>query len=769
MSHSQQSSTRLGEQIAHLIDALALVRGWSKKQTLVELEQLTGYAEATIYRWRQGRLRPPDDTLEILLRLGKEEANLDRGWGRSLLQAVDHPAAPYLVNAVWGPQEIRPIPNNIPLPGHTTFVGRQAEMARLLELLSPEHAAHLISVDGIGGVGKSALVLEAACRCLRASTGEMPARNVPTFEAIVFVSAKQQYLTPHGILHRHQAQRTLHDMAREISHTLDRPNITHATPKEQLVRVREALSRQYTLLIVDNLETVEDKQDILAFLYDLPPQVKAVITTRERALFAPIRLEHLPEPDGLQLIHHEVREKNVPLDDQQALTLYRHTGGIPAAIIYAIGRMAAGYSLEGLLARLAQHEGDVARFCFEGTVTALRGQPSHQLLMALALFPKRPLREAVVHVAGLNQDLIAAEEGLAKLQQVSFVGQTQGRFSLLSLTREYALAELAAHPNFELEARERWVEWYLNFTKEYGGRDWQEWHIQYDRLEEEWENLLSVFDWCAAEERYTDLTALWQEERVGGFVNIYGYWDDSLIWLNWLLLASERRGDWPVAVEAMADIAWRLTMMAQSEQLEEAEALLKRAWSLRDYPDVKVRFAITHNMAVLNIRQKKYTEAHYWLDLAEALVDKVFLEEREGVRRWISNPYWRAVAAYESKDYDRSETLFQQVMEHGRAIRWQRVVIYAQNWLADIAIVREKLDEAEHLLLTGLPVAERNRDKRRTAFYKRSFAYLEQKRGNLAEALRWAEAALDGFERLGMQPEIEETNKLVQLLNPGQA
>uniref|UniRef100_A0ACD5GXB6 Uncharacterized protein n=1 Tax=Desertifilum tharense IPPAS B-1220 TaxID=1781255 RepID=A0ACD5GXB6_9CYAN len=39
---------------------------------------------------------------------------------------------------------------NLPAPSHTVFVGREAEISRLLELLSPNHSAHLISIDGLG-------------------------------------------------------------------------------------------------------------------------------------------------------------------------------------------------------------------------------------------------------------------------------------------------------------------------------------------------------------------------------------------------------------------------------------------------------------------------------------------------------------------------------------------------------------------------------------------------------------------------------------------
>lgn len=122
-----------------------------------------------------------------------------------------------------------------------------------MALLTPQYAANLISVDGIGGVGKTALVLEVAYRYLRASTGEAPNSNIPTCDAIIFVSAKQRYLTPGGQLPSSEAERTLRDLSREVAQTLNRFEITQATPQEQPSKVRDALSRQRTLLIVDNL------------------------------------------------------------------------------------------------------------------------------------------------------------------------------------------------------------------------------------------------------------------------------------------------------------------------------------------------------------------------------------------------------------------------------------------------------------------------------------------------------------------------------------
>ncbi len=321
---------RLGEQITRLVRTLAAVKGWSMTASMAFVAEQTGYGPDRVHHWRQGKGRPSPETAEILAQIGKNEANLPREWGESLLNAIRHPDTTAIVNHLWGPKELHIIPSNLPTPEHTALIGRQKESADLLALLSSQYAAHLISVDGIGGVGKTALVLDVAYRCLRASTGEDTNTTVPVFEAIIFVSAKQQYLTPVGLLPYSEAQRTLRDIFREIAQTLNRFEITQAAPQEQPSKVRDALSRQRTLLIVDNLETMEESQEIVAFLYRLPPQVKVIITTRERALFSPIRLEELAEEEALNLIGKEAQEKRVTLSEEQAFTLYQRIGGIPS-------------------------------------------------------------------------------------------------------------------------------------------------------------------------------------------------------------------------------------------------------------------------------------------------------------------------------------------------------------------------------------------------------------------------------------------------------
>lgn len=760
-----------GEQVKQLVNGLVLSQRWTKTQAIDEIVQRTRYAESTVYRWGQGRLLPSPDTVKILAEIGRYKADLDREWGRRLFESADYSRVEQAVVDLWGAKELRHIPNNLPRPEHTVFIGRETELKRLLELLSPNHAAALISIDGIGGVGKTTLALEAAYKCLNVSTGTEVSPDVPTFDAIIFVSAKQEFLTAYGTLPRQQTHRTLRDIYHEIAHTLDRPEITHTTPEAQLGLVHRALKKQRTLLIVDNLETMLDQEEIVAFLYDLPVKVKAVITTRERAIFAPIRLSQLPEKEGLLLIRHEAEAKMVALETEQARQLYQRTGGVPAAIIYAIGQLAADYSITGVLEQLRAHEGDVAQFCFEGSIAPLRGKPAHHLLMATAMFPKRPLREAVIHVAGLSAEPIAAEEGLVRLQQLSLITGQEGRYQMLPLTREYGLAELAADPDFEKQARERWIQWYLEFAKRFGGDDWAEWHVKFDHLEEEWRNLLMVFDWCRSQDRYSDINSFWRdnEKSVRSFANIYGYWDDRIYWLSWLLEAAERRGDWATFVGISPDLAFNLTWLGRPELIEKAKTILARAWNLRNHVDSKTRSYIAENFAAISIlREEDYDQGYKWLDLAQEEFREDEYNEEEKIRRSIHLHYYGGIICYEMELYREAKDFFQQVTELSQAINWQRAGSYAQNYLADIAIEQGNLVEAESLLQSGLPVAERNKDKRRIAFYRFSYARLEQRRHELAHAHRWAEQALNDFDRLGMQQEVKKVKQFLEDLDQAQ-
>lgn len=748
-----------GKLIKRLTSSLAEMKDWSRERSMNYIGEQTNRSRDMVYRWQQGRSQPRPEHVEILAQIAQKETDLPREWCEELLLETRHSDPVTFLNTLWGPKELRSIPNRLGRMDHTRLIGRQAERKQLQELLFPRYAAYLITVDGIGGVGKTALVLDVAYQSLEASIHKTLSPHVPTFAAIISVSAKQQSLTPQGILQLTQADRTLRKIFQEVTKTLDRGDIPATPLQEQADLVREILGRQRTLLIVDNLETMEDKQEIISFLYQLPPTVKVVVTTRERSMFAPIRLEQLAEEASCDLIRQQAEEKQVILGTGEPQILYQRIGGIPAALVYAVGQRAAGYSLETVLRNVPKAEGDVARFCFQGSVEPLRGTPAHEMLMGLALFPQMPSRAAANYVSGLN-DQIIAEEALSQLQRLSLARESQDHFRILPLTREYALAELTKHPDAAEKARERWINWYLQFTEKYGGHDMQEWHLGFDHLDDEWENLQAVFDWCSSHERYDVIKRFWCADEPGSvvdFTTIYGLWDDRLIWLAWLQEKAGARGDWLVALDAMASYSYTLTLMGRHD---EAEEIFREGHRLRKQaePRIEARFLINHGY--LCIYQGKNAEADQFFDQAIQILEGV--EEPIRTRLTVNINYDRSANFYRRQDLTTARTFFKKAAQSANSFGWQRIANYSENYLADIAIEEGSYEEAEHLLGPGLTMAERNNERRRAASYKRSYAKLKQKQGKIKEATDWALEARAGYERLGAKKETEGLDILIQ-------
>ncbi len=618
-------------------------------------------------------------------------------------------------------------------------------------------------------MGKTTLVVEAAYQCLQASYRNKACLGVPTFDVIIFTSAKKEYLTPFGLLPSLVPRKTLSDIFRQIARNLDDLDISGISFPEQIDLITESLSHQRTLLIVDNLETVENQQDILAFLYELPPTVKAVITTREQIVFVPVRLTSLPQEDGLHLIQHEAQEKGVTLTRKDSLALYQGTGGIPVAISYATGQLANGYLIKEVLERMSQSTGDVARFCFESSVKLLQGQPAHKLLMALALFPMPAPPNALVQVAVPETDPNTIKDDLARLRGMSLVKHEENRYSMLPLTREYALAELEAHPDFELEARERWIIWYLGFSAEHGGQDAQEWQGQCDGLEQEWQNLQAVIDWCIAQGRYADFLKIWRNieaytQIIGSQKSRWGYWDDRLHWTTFLIQAAEQRGDWSVLAEVMVDRGWTLTSMGKPNQLEAADELFQRAWELRHHQDQLFQVRLAKNIAVLHIQQQRFDEAQTWLNQTLALLEPAQLPEQTRLRLLTQVHYYQGEILFKTGKYEQAKIPFQKALDSAQKNDWRRAIFCTQNWLADIAVKQGDLEYAQRILTEGLQVAKFNQDKCRMAFCQRSLSTLAKAQGNLAEALRSAGEAREHFENLGMMPEAEEAQTFLLTL-----
>jgi tetratricopeptide (TPR) repeat protein len=706
---------------------------------------------------------------------------LEDAWKKQQDGYTQSPARPLPIkrlDAFFSPSRVR---HNLPAPSCTEFIGREEEISRILELLGPTHGARIISIDGIGGVGKTTLAVEAAYRCLNASNNPDEAfLGMPTFDAIIFTSAKQHILAPFGLVNRLNPKRTLRDILRQIASTLGNVDLTGKTFEDKLDCLQDALSLQRTLLIVDNLETIEDPQDVLSFLYDLPPSVKAVITTRKQIIFVPLRLSSLPESDGLLLIQHEAQEKEVLLSEAERQELYQKTGGIPVAINYAIGQVASGRPVQHVLHDLANAAGDVARFLFESSVAPLREQDSmaYHLLMGLTFFSTPVRRETLIEVALANGEEHGAAESsqhlaraaLACLQELSLVRQEQDRYTMLPLTREYAIAELKKHPDFEQAARERWIRWWLRFVDQYGKQEIWDWQIQNDVIEAEWSNIQTVIEWCLLEERHTELYQLWK--CLEPHIHLQGNrskrsicWGDRLDWTKWLIQTAMKNGELAIVAEVMVSQGWLLTTMGQPDNLDAADQLFREVWSnLRHHQTPPFQLSLAVSIAALRIRQDRLDEAQTWIEQAMELLEDDQVKDSERLAEFSRLEYCKGKIYFSQGDYEQSKAHFKEALNAAQTVGWQLGVHRISNWLADVAIKQEEFESARQLLMDNLQVTEANQDIYQMAFCQRSLANLAVAQDDQPTACGWARKALDNFSSLDMLSEAEETHAFLQTL-----
>ena len=172
---------------------------------------------------------------------------VNEGVRQALLQLTDAIGEKKLLPA---PEEKSPsgrrLFSNLPQPDYGVFIGREKELAQIIQVLKEYPEINSLSNYHRWDwrIGKSALALEVAYYYLR-NYDNLPQKD--RFDAIVWTSAKLRVLSPEGIQTRPQALKTLHDIYFAIATTLEKDDITKVKEEKQTEVVKRALRAQRTL------------------------------------------------------------------------------------------------------------------------------------------------------------------------------------------------------------------------------------------------------------------------------------------------------------------------------------------------------------------------------------------------------------------------------------------------------------------------------------------------------------------------------------------
>ena len=649
--------------------------------------------------------------------------------------------------------------HNLPQRDYGQFVGRTAELAQVARILRPYPRSQypIVTIDGVGGIGKSALALEIAHR-YRQSFAQIPADE--RFEAIIWVSAKQTMLTAEGIKRRRQPIETLDDIYATIAITLEQIDITQAHSEAQAQLVHQALTRQRTLLIVDNLETVDDEA-VLTFLREIPAPTKAIVTTRHRLDVAyPVRLVGMPWEEARQLITQEARKRSVQLQPDEIQRLYDRTGGVPLAIVWSVAQMGFGYGIKAVLNRLGEPTSDLVRFCFENALTQIQGQPAHALLMALSLFTPDGSREALGVVADLP--ILDRDEGLVQLEKLSLVNKNEDRFSFLPVTRVFAAAELEKDSDRYLRFGRRWVGYLKQqyIIPDYGADRYYRLFLGKHTLHADGPSLLAAIDWAYQHGTAEDIFVL--TIAAADYLDVSGQWQ-ALLELIDQSLSLARSSDNPTAVGRLADIkGWQLE---QRGEYAAAQASFQEGLDhYREVGDEEAEAVFLQRLAGI---QRKY--GHF--DSAAALIHEAWL-----IAERLNQADLKALIHTQRGKLERDRGNWEESWHYFALVQdWfeqrtgqtpldEELAVGTWGHLAFAAYQLGRPEEARELCLRSLSYFEGQGTKGYYATLKYRLALAEQALGNKASAHHHAAEALEWFTRLGMKPDIPAAQALVTAL-----
>lgn len=376
---------------------------------------------------------PAQDTKEVLLRLKEDPA-----W--SPLVEIDTRADSRVLH-------------NLPLPetDETGLLGREEEISKLRAyMLNPR--IPVITVAGEGGVGKTALVVNALYELI--DSPDCP------FSVVLWSSLKSERLTGRGVETITDAARSLIGVAHQLVTAVD--ETFEVTELSDLGPLADLLEGDETLIVIDNVESVTGSECIE--LVDALPTARFLFTTRVGIgeLERKLPVSTLGVNSAKHMLRMLAQSRSLlhlqRLDDARMRELVERLGLRPLAIRWFVEAVAVGGQPDDLV----RDQSAVLQFCLGKIYDGLDQNLRRALVCLLEL--DRPATVAEVAIL-TDADRASVQEAMLELQRRSLVviepGLTDSMaqaYELGSMAREYLLNQASVDAGFQGELRRRIAE-----------------------------------------------------------------------------------------------------------------------------------------------------------------------------------------------------------------------------------------------------------------------------------------------------------------------
>ena len=225
------------------------------------------------------------------------------------------------------------------LPTYSRLVGVEEISQLLIDTLLEENEHFIIAIDGLGGMGKTALA-DKVTRDIIDQFG---------FEEIAWTTAKQTHLSSLGRLKVESGRPALTFplLIEKLADQFDIPDLPGMTQLKRQQIVKNYLSERACLIVVDNLETVADYRSLLPELRANQNPTKFLLTSRLRLFDEPgvysLSLKELPRESAFELLREEAARTGFSVladsPDGELQKIYEVVGGHPLALKLVVGQL----------------------------------------------------------------------------------------------------------------------------------------------------------------------------------------------------------------------------------------------------------------------------------------------------------------------------------------------------------------------------------------------------------------------------------------------
>jgi LuxR family glucitol operon transcriptional activator len=332
-------------------------------------------------------------------------------------------------------------PSSIPAERYYPLPGREQDLNQLLKALRDPQGPPAVVVDGLGGIGKTAMAVELARRALRQRA----------FEGAVGDSAKQEMLTGGEIIQVNEATLDFDGLLNAIARQLERWEIPTMKTDEKRAAISRLLRQHRYLVLVDNLETAENANKLVAHLQGLLNGSRAIVTSRKKVRHGFVRalsLHGLETEDSVFFLQRDAEQREVEqiieASREDLIQIHEVTGGAPLALKLVVGQ-AKFLDLEPVLSGLQQAGSEIYPFIFRQSWEQLSPAAQRALIYIGRTVVTSVGWEELANV-GIAQNQMALKQAVDELVDYSLLDVSfptgEPRYSVHQLTRRFVNSDL---------------------------------------------------------------------------------------------------------------------------------------------------------------------------------------------------------------------------------------------------------------------------------------------------------------------------------------